>query len=80
MNKINFYLFLLTNRYLIINILIISLFIIFINFLELSRIISEENKNIFNFLYLSLLKYPSTLNEIIPFAAIISIAFFKNVN
>ncbi len=75
MNKINFYLFLLTNRYLIINILIISLFIIFINCLELSRIISEENKNIFNFLYLSLLKYPSTLNEIIPFAAIISIAF-----
>ncbi len=75
MKKINTYLFILTNKYLIINLLIISLFIIFINLLELSRIISEENKNIFNFLYLSLLKYPSILNEIIPFVTIISVAF-----
>ena len=75
MNKINIYLFSLTSRYLIINFLIFSLFIIFINLLELSRVVSEDNKNLINFLYLSLLKYPSILSEIIPFVTIISVAF-----
>jgi len=75
MNKINIYLFSLTSKYLIINFLIFSLFIIFINLLELSRVVSEDNKNLINFLYLSLLKYPSILSEIIPFVTIISVAF-----
>ncbi len=75
MNKINIYLFFLTNRYLIINFIIISIFIIFINLLELSRVITDDNKTIFNFLYLSFLKYPSILNEIIPFVTIISVSF-----
>ncbi len=75
MNKINIYLFILTNRYLIINFIIISLFIIFINLLELSRLISENEKDLIKFLYLSILKYPSILNEIIPFVTIISISF-----
>jgi len=75
MNKINIYLFILTNRYLIINFIIISLFIIFINLLELSRLISENEKGLIKFLYLSILKYPSILNEIIPFVTIISISF-----
>ncbi len=75
MKKINTYLFYLTNKYIAINFIIISLFIVFINLLELSRIISEDNKSIFNFIYLSLLKYPSILNEIIPFVTILSLAF-----
>ncbi len=75
MKKINTYLFLLTSKYLFINFLIISLFIIFINLLELSRIIPEGNKNLFNFFYLSLLKFPSVLNEVIPFVTIISVSF-----
>ena len=75
MNKINIYLFTLTNKYLIVNFIIISIFIIFINFLELSRVLNEDNKNLFNFLYLSFLKYPSILNEIIPFVTIISVSF-----
>ncbi len=75
MKKINIYLFTLTNKYLIINFIIISLFIIFINLLELSRVISQENKSIFNFIYFSFLKYPSILNEILPFVTIISISF-----
>ncbi len=75
MKKINLYLFILTNKYLIINFLIISIFIIFINLLELSRVISEDNKGFFNFIYLSILKYPSILNEIIPFVIIISVTF-----
>tara|TARA_B100000575_G_scaffold291931_1_gene298982 strand:+ start:1177 stop:2256 length:1080 start_codon:yes stop_codon:yes gene_type:complete len=75
MKKINFYLFVLTNKYLVINFFIISLFIIFVNLLELSRVIPEQNKSIFNFLYFSFLKYPSILNEILPFVTIISISF-----
>ncbi len=75
MNKINKYLFYLTSKYLIINFLIISLFIIFINLLELSRVITEENKTFINFFYLSFLRYPVILNEIIPFVTIISVAF-----
>ncbi len=75
MKKINFYLFYLTNKYLIINFLIISIFIIFINLLELSRTITENNKSIFNFIYLSFLKYPSILNQITPFVTIISTTF-----
>ena len=75
MNRINIYLFFLTNRYLIVNFIIISLFILFINLLELSRVLPEDNKSLFNFFYLSFLKYPSILNEIIPFVTIISISF-----
>ena len=75
MKKINFYLFYLTNKYLLVNFLIISIFIIFINLLELSRVISENDKNIFNFIYLSFLKLPSILNEIIPFVTILGVAF-----
>ena len=75
MKKINLYLFKLTNKYLFINFIIISLFILFINLLELSRIVSENEQNFFNFIYLSLLKYPSILNETIPFVTIVSVAF-----
>ena len=75
MKKINSYLFILTNKYLIINFLIVSIFIIFINLIELSRVMSENEKNIFNYIYLSFLKYPSILNEIIPFVTILAITF-----
>ena len=75
MKKINLYLFNLTYKYIFLNFVIISLFIIFINLLELSRAIQEQDKNVVNFIYLSLLKYPSILNEIIPFVTIISISF-----
>ncbi len=75
MKKINIYLFYLTNKYLIVNFIIFSIFIIFINLLELSRVISENDKSIFNFIYLSFLKYPSIINEIIPFVTILGVAF-----
>ncbi len=75
MNRINIYLFSLTNKYLMVNFIIISLFILFINLLELSRVLPGENKNVFNYVYLSFLKYPSILNEIIPFVTILSISF-----
>ena len=75
MNKINIYLFRMTTKYVLINFIIFSIFILFINFLELSRVIAEDNKSLINYLYLSFLKYPSILNEILPFVTIISIAF-----
>ena len=75
MSKINIYLFNLTTKYLLINFIIISLFIIFINFIELSRVFTNENKSFLNFIYFSFLKYPSILNEIIPFVTIISVSF-----
>ena len=75
MGKINLYLFNLTNKYILINFIIISVLILFVNFIELSRILPQDKKSLFNFLYLSFLKFPSILNEIIPFVAIISIAF-----
>tara|TARA_B100000575_G_C23069802_1_gene616158 strand:+ start:272 stop:1351 length:1080 start_codon:yes stop_codon:yes gene_type:complete len=75
MNKINIYLFNLTIKYLIINFIIVSIFIIFINLLEISRVISEDNNKLINYFYLSFLKYPNILNEILPFVTILSVAF-----
>ncbi len=75
MNKINIYLFNLTIKYLIINFIIVSIFIIFVNLLEISRVISEDNNNLINYFYLSFLKYPNILNEILPFVTILSVAF-----
>ena len=49
MNKINIYLFYLTYKYFIINFIIMSLFIIFLNLLEVSRVLPESNKNLFLF-------------------------------
>ena len=53
MRKIDLYLFKLTNKYLFINFIIISLFILFINILELSRIISESEQT-FSILFIYL--------------------------
>tara|TARA_X000000950_G_scaffold136311_1_gene169488 strand:+ start:320 stop:1399 length:1080 start_codon:yes stop_codon:yes gene_type:complete len=75
MNRINIYLFSLTNKYLFINFVIVSLFILLLNLIEISRVLSINERTIINFLYLSLLKYPLILNEIIPFVTIISVSF-----
>ena len=52
----------------------------FLNLIELSRIIHRDEQTIINFAYLSILKYPSILNEILPFVTIIGISFlFRNL-
>ena len=80
MNKINKYLSKLTLKYLFINTLVISILIIFINILEISRIVDNSNNKLNSFLYLSILKLPSVINETIPFIVIISIAFlYRNL-
>ena len=80
MSKINQYLAKLTLKYLFINTLIISILIIFINILEISRIIDNSNNKLYSFLFLSILKLPSVINETIPFIVVISIAFlYRNL-
>ncbi len=80
MNKLNLYLFFLSSKYILINLLIISIVAMFLNLIDMSRIINEKQFNVINFAYLSFLKYPNILNEILPFVVIIGISFlFKNL-
>lgn len=80
MKKINFYLFTLASKYILINLIIITIFVLFLNLLEISRILEKENTTLVFFLLLSLLKLPTIISEIIPFVVILSIAFlFKNL-
>ena len=80
MKKINFYLFTLASKYILINLIIITIFVLFLNLLEISRILEKENTTLGFFLLLSLLKLPTIISEIIPFVVILSIAFlFKNL-
>ena len=80
MKKINFYLFTLASKYILINLIIITIFVLFLNLLEISRILEKENTTLGFFLLLSLLKLPTIISEIIPFVVILSIAFlYKNL-
>ena len=80
MKIINFYLFTLASKYILINLIIITIFVLFLNLLEISRILEKENTTLGFFLLLSLLKLPTIISEIIPFVVILSIAFlFKNL-
>ncbi len=75
MKKINLYLFIITNKYLFINLLIIFSLSVFLNLIEISRSLNEENQIIYNYVSLSILKFPSIINQITPFIVIISVAF-----
>jgi len=75
MYKIKKYLFNKSVQYLLINQLLVLFLIIFINLIELSRIIEKENQSLLNYIYLSFLKIPSIINETSPFVVIISTAF-----
>ncbi len=80
MSRVYFYLMKLSAKYIFGNLIIISAFILFLNLIDLSRLITAENKNIIDFIVLSLLKLPSILNEILPFVIIIAISFlFRNL-
>ena len=75
MFKIKTYLLKLILKYIAVNQAIILFLVIFINLIELTRILENNNKNILNFIYLSLLKVPSIINETSPLVIIISTAF-----
>ena len=75
MKKVNLYLIQLSTKYIFINLFIISLFILFLNLIELSRLLKDGENTLLNYIILSILKFPSILNQIIPFVTIIGIAF-----
>jgi len=80
MKKIYWYLTILTSRYIFINIFLVGILILFLNLLEISRILDNENMEIKSFFILSLLKIPSIISDTIPFVIVISIAFlFRNL-
>ena len=74
-NKIFIYLFLMKIKYILINIFFVGIFVHLINLLEIVKIIEEKNSNFFSILYLTLLKLPTIVIEIIPFVIVISTAF-----
>ena len=75
MYKIKTYLLSTSIKYILINQILILFLIIFINLIELTRIIEKENQSLLNYAYLSFLKIPSIINETSPFVIIISTAF-----
>ena len=80
MNKIYLYIFLMSVKFILFNIVIITVLFSLINLLEISRLIAHQDSNVTTFLFLSLLKIPSIISQIIPFVIIVSIAFlFRNL-
>ena len=73
--KIYLYLYLMKTKYILLNIFFIGLFALLINLLEISRMIEEKNSGLFSIMYLSLLKIPTIIIDIIPFVIVISTAF-----
>ena len=65
MNKINLYLFKLTNKYIFLNLFLVSIIVIFINLIEISRLLENFENKFFYFLF-SVLKLPVVLNDVIP--------------
>lgn len=70
----------MSTKFILFNILIITILFSLINLLEISRLIAHQDSSLTTFLLLSLLKIPSIISQIIPFVIIISIAFiFRNL-
>ena len=74
--KITIYLLFMKIKFIILTLFLLILFIQLINLIEVSRIIESNKFNMITILYLSLLKLPTTINQVSPFAIIISTAFF----
>tara|TARA_Y100000590_G_C15740221_1_gene1020021 strand:+ start:53 stop:1132 length:1080 start_codon:yes stop_codon:yes gene_type:complete len=74
--KITLYLLKTKIKFIFLTVFLISLFIQIINLIEVSRVLDSDQFNMFSILYLSFLKLPSSINQILPFAIIISTAFF----
>ena len=77
MLKIKSYLLKTSLKYILINQFIILSLVIFLNLIELTRVMENDNKNLFSFIYLSILKIPSIINETSPFIIITSTAFHE---
>ena len=76
MNKLKIYLFFIATKFILLSLCIISILIIFFNTIEISRILDSVEENYFTkFFYLSFLKLPTIINDILPFVIIVSITF-----
>ena len=75
MYKIKNYLLNISLKYVIITQILILFLFVFINLIQLSRVIEKQNQSLLNYVYLSFLKMPSIINETSPFVIIISTAF-----
>ena len=79
-NKIFIYLFTMKIKYIVINTLFLGLFIQLINLLEISKIKKKKNSGIYSILFLSILKLPTLIIEIMPFVIVISTSFvYRNL-
>ena len=74
--KITKYLISMKIKFNLLTLFFLAIFIQLINLIEVSRILESSKFDVISILYLSLLKLPTTINQIIPFAIIISTAFF----
>ncbi len=75
MYKINLYLFFLSIKYILLNLIIITFFVAFLNLIEISRILEKDSQNLYYYIITSILKLPSIINESIPFVIVIGITF-----
>ena len=75
MNKINLYLLKLTSKYIILNTIVVSILILFINIIEISRLIEDQDVSFQIFILLTVLKLPSIISETSTFIIIIAISF-----
>ena len=73
MNKIYKYIFYLTSKYILINILLVTILVMFINLLEISRLVDDNNSNTGTFVILSIFKIPTIISETIPFVIVMCI-------
>ena len=74
--KLTIYLLTMKIKFILLTLLLLGLFVQIINLLEVSRVIESQKANMITIIYLSFLKLPTTIQEIMPFVIIISTAFF----
>ena len=74
--KITIYLLTMKIKFILLTLFVIGLFVQIINLIEVSKILETENRNMFSIFYLSFLKLPTTIQEIMPFVIILSTAFY----
>jgi len=80
MRKIYKYILKLTLKYIFLNLLFVLILVLFLNVLEISRLIENKNMNLNIFIILSFLKIPSIISDTSPFVITLSISFlFRNL-
>ena len=70
--KLSIYLLTMKIKFIFLTLFLLGLFIQIINLLEVSRIIESDKMKFTTIIYLSFLKLPTTIQEIMPFVIIIS--------